>query len=89
MVLAARTEPKLITKVEAEMAGNLDIETRGLAMKETRLNKPISTIMLVRKSIKNTIFMVETVELRASERISRNANMIPAISPLMHSDQTR
>ncbi|MDD2754478.1 MAG: hypothetical protein PHS80_03005 [Methanothrix sp.] len=43
-------------------------------MNEARWNKPISVIMPVRKSIKNTVIMVDTVVFSASWRISSIVN---------------
>lgn len=61
MVLAARAEPRLMTKVEAEMDGRWDSETRGLARWEMREKAFISTISPVIKSMMKTTAIVETV----------------------------
>ena len=60
-VLAARAEPKLMTKVEAETAGRWDMEMSGLARWLMRENAFISTMRPARKSMIKTVIIVETV----------------------------
>ena len=60
-VLAARAEPRLMTKVEAETAGRWDMQISGLARWEMREKASISTMRPVRKSMRKTTIMVETV----------------------------
>jgi len=69
MVFAARADPRLITRLEADTDGRCDIETRGPARYDMRWKTPISTMSPVRKSIKNTVVMVKAVASSVSARM--------------------
>jgi hypothetical protein len=65
MVLAAKAEPRLMTKDEAETAGRLDRDTSGPARWDTREKASSSKRKPVKKSMIKTVLMGESVSPRA------------------------